>query len=219
MARRAKSAGNPLLVLLLGALVVLAIAAPFLLALWVLIAEAQAWPFRGRRRLSDLVDGSERVSISAAEEEIGRLEAALAAQINSGDTRGFERRADGLFDARNPEARALNSELERLASLIQAAREQLELVRRPLETRLERFVAARSNLLAARTALTAFVLVYGLTLAIQISNTGAPVTLAALVPGAGAPAEAQMAASLLGALVSAIAAWIARGQVRASLLA
>lgn len=219
MARRSKSAGNPLLLLLLAALAAIAIVAPLLLAVWVLVAEARAWPFRGRRRPSDLIDGAERANIDAAEAAIDRLETALAAQITVGDTQGFARRADGLFDARKPEARALNLELERLAGQIQAAREHLELVRRPLEVRLERYVAARSNLLAARTGLVTFVLVYGLTLALQMSNTGAPVTLVALLPGGRAPAEAQMLASLTGALVSAIAAWMARNQARASLLA
>lgn len=215
MARRSKDTISPALIVLLFALAAVAVLAPFVLSAWLVVAEVRARRYHGAQRPADLITDAERSQVEASDRGVSRLENAIDASLRQGDAAGYQRRADGLFDARSTGARALNAKLEDLFAGLSEARLQAELVRAPLENRLEAWASARSQLIAARAALAVFALTFSAVIASQAS-AGAPFTLAHLLVGSGDDGGARLAASAVGAAAAAVAAWIGGRSARAS---
>lgn len=182
MTRRQRDKATGYLVLLGLALAAAAFLGPFAVAGLLILNE-----FKARR----LASGGYDDAVSRG--ELATLQRRTDEVFASGVQAGLVQRADGLFDGRKFDARRVNAELEsllgRLAQL-QASRAS--------------WVTVRSNQLAARAALLAFVGVFVWLTVDRLSAAAPGATMGSIMFGTGSDGADRATASCIATICAAL---------------
>lgn len=215
MARRKTSAADVGCLAVALLLAALAFLGPLALAVWALICEVRARPYRHARSLHDVLSADEQAIMVRAEREVEHYDEEIARVMQRGLAAGFVRRADGLFDARRFQARELNTLIETLSANREMALRRLDEVQTTLGDKLGRWLNTMSSLAGARAGLVAFALSFISITALGGGSLG-PADL--LFGGPGVDPGSRLAASLASVGIAAVAMFAA-GSIRRSSLA
>jgi len=191
----------------------MAVLGPLALACWCVFCELRAWGKGAHAPVDILMTPEEEADLERAANVHAALDQDVERVFQHGLSQGFQQRSDGRFDARNPDARSLNHYLEQLLSDRHAAQAALDAVRRRLGRKMDEWLNARSNLIAARIGLAVFIAVF-----IGVcAYSGASLTPSALLFGAGHDAGGRMLASLTAIVITLVVVFITRSTVRSNL--
>lgn len=213
MARRKTTAGDLgclAAIILIG---VFAVLGPFALACWCIFAELRALAHRGAASVHDVLSDQEKLELNAAESRVRQLEAEYSQTLQRGVSLGFAQRQDGLFDARRPQARAMNAVLERLRLQHEHASARNDEVLSRLGGRMTAWLNARSGLIGARAALVTFVVCFVGFVAVG----GGPLDLHSLMFGGAAADGSRLGASFGAMSVAVVVLLIVQATVKKSL--
>lgn len=215
MAKRKATAGDLGCLAAILLVAVLAVLGPLALACWCLFAEIRALAYRGVRSLDDVLSSEEKRELENAERIVEALDAKISQTLQRGLASGFAQRADGMFDARRPQARAMNAVLDTLYTQRTNAVYSSEEVMRRLCGRMNAWLAARSGLIGARAAIVAFVICFiGI-----VAATGGRLNLSALlfgdVTGSGSRLGGSLGAMTIAILVLLVAQSVAKKSLAA----
>lgn len=193
---------------------VVAVLGPLALACWCVFCEIRAWGHGAHEDIDAVLTDQEAAELQRARQIVQGLEADIDHAFRRGFSQGFELRADGLFDARRPGARAANSLLSQLIRDRDGARWGLDAVQRRLDQRMLAWLNARTSLVGARAGLIVFIIAFiGV-----VAYSGASLTPEALLFGTGQDAGGRLAASLTAIGCALVAVFIGRSIARASLV-
>lgn len=177
----------------------LAVLGPFALACWCVFAELRALAHRGAASVHDVLTDQEKSDLHAAERRMQALDAQYDQMLQRGFASGFVQRADGMFDARQPQARSLNTLLEQLQTQRDQAMRTYDEVMGRLGKRMNAWLTAKAGLIGARAALVTFVACFvGF-----VAMAGGRLDLFSLMFGSDTEGGARLGASF-GAMLVAI---------------
>jgi len=213
MAKRRGGGGEVVLLIIAAIVAAIAFAGPFVIAGWAIFTELRARRYRSATRARDVLEAAELSQFEHCETQLRTLEAEAARLDAQGIGMGLIHRADGGFDERNVKARGLNARLAEVQRRYMDARVEHDAVQQRLESKMSRWLRARSSVVGARAGLITFVIVFALAALNRSPGANTDGAFLGMDPGA------RLMVSLLATAAAGVAIWIGSSTARGSLAA